>query len=353
MNSGLLIKIVAVLSAAVIAVAAVVIIYGNDEDKHGDVQDAFGNEVKFTSVPETIISTSPAVTDTLCAMGYADKIVMLSNSCDNPAVSDIEDKRGTGSYSRPSTESIAGEDADVVFIDMANGTNVNTVTCYNQLNAAGIRAVLLYGPDSGDLSSVFNNITIIGVVMGETEKAGSIIDSIMSDLERMKSVSDSKVRALAGFNFGSMAANGADVYFSGSNTTLNDLMTNYCSIENVASEVDGWKKVSVDVIELNYNSADLLFVLNSNMSSSTVAEIDAKLTAAGCAFSSMNAVPDGTICFYDRIASLAQRTSPDTIIAGKIMALYAHPDAFGITLGDLPRYVDDTNLDTLLSQYWA
>ncbi len=142
------------------------------------ITDDLGRTVTIEEAPRRIVSLAPAITESLFALGLADKVVGVTNYCDYPAEAATKPK--IGGFSTPNVELVVAAGPDLV---LASTINANYVP---QLENAGLTVVTV---ESLNLEEVLDNIRLIGRVSGAAEAADSLtadmrqrIDSITAQL---------------------------------------------------------------------------------------------------------------------------------------------------------------------------
>lgn len=142
------------------------------------ITDDLGRTVTIEEAPRRIVSLAPAITESLFALGLADKVVGVTNYCDYPAEAATKPK--IGGFSTPNVELVVVAEPDLV---LASTINANYVP---QLENAGLTVVTV---ESLNLEEVLDNIRLIGRVSGAAEAADSLtadmrqrIDSITAKL---------------------------------------------------------------------------------------------------------------------------------------------------------------------------
>jgi iron complex transport system substrate-binding protein len=130
--------------------------------------------------PSRIVSTSPSITETLFALGLADRVVAVSQYCRYPA--EVAALPKVGPFLHPDVEVIARLRPDLTIVHPGpDGLE-------RRLSALKIPFVTV---ERGSLSSVFSSIRIIGSAAGIPDRAASLVAMLEERLERVR-------RAVAG-----------------------------------------------------------------------------------------------------------------------------------------------------------
>lgn len=135
--------------------------------------DKFGNEVTIESRPETVVSFSPELTETLFAIGAGEMVAGRSTWCDFPAeAAEVPDM---GSLFDFNLENVLVAEPDVVFLSSMVSEDV-----YNQLVDNGITPVSL--DFDSTLAGTMNYIRYVGQIMDQQEEAVALIAEIRNTI---------------------------------------------------------------------------------------------------------------------------------------------------------------------------
>lgn len=322
--------------AILLMVALAVVLIGGSQAYDGPV-DAAGNTTSFSSVPQTIVSSAPSITETLIAMGYTGKIIGASSNCDAQEIVERENLgqiTRVGSYNNPNQEILMSLDADVVFI---GSYNQNTNAAYNNLRNAGIKVIMLYGGDSR--SEIYLNIDIIGQVLSDVANSQTVKQNMIqtfNEVQALASEATSKPKAMINLGF---AWGMNSVYGAGINTFAHDMLT-IANNTNVLSAVSGWKLVSQELILANATAPEVILVMvqgGASMNQSTYEAQMQALKADDNWKTTPAVINDKVYFFYGSAASVGQRASPNLADFSKLVLMFTHPELFdGLTL---PSYL--------------
>jgi iron complex transport system substrate-binding protein len=120
--------------------------------------------------PRRIVSTSPAITETLFALGLGDRVVGVSRYCSYPAA--VLTLPKVGSFLKPDAEAIARLSPDLVLVQMA-GDGLE-----GRLSSMGLHFVAIERDES--LPGIFKAMRQIGAAAFVSERA----DALVRDTER-------------------------------------------------------------------------------------------------------------------------------------------------------------------------
>jgi iron complex transport system substrate-binding protein len=145
------------------------------------VTDDNGDTATVKAEPLRIVSTAPASTETLFALGVGDRVVGVTSLDDYPL--EVKDIAKIGDFTA-NTEAVMALSPDLVVGYSGNEEALAPV------KAAGA-AVIIFNPPS--LDGIYANITTLGAVTGTAAKAAELIDGIKA---QVKAVTD-KAAALS------------------------------------------------------------------------------------------------------------------------------------------------------------
>jgi len=157
-RSDFLVKVSIILTALILKSAA--ICYSSSLE----VQDARGKVFALSHPPQRIISLSPAITETLFALGLDREIVGVTNLCDYPAKA--KKKMKVGSYIHPNVEKIIALQPDLVL------STTHTSLTTERLEQLGI-SVFVINPTT--LKASMDSILSVGKITGKAEEAAEIV----------------------------------------------------------------------------------------------------------------------------------------------------------------------------------
>jgi len=147
------------------------------------VTDSLGRSVTLNSVPERIISLSPATTEILFAVGAGDQVVGVTNCCDFPPEAKTRNIVGGYSVKTISIETILSLEPDIVF---SGGSYHQTVI--DALMQAGI---IVYAVDAESFEEVYGVIEAIGSLTGhqaETEERINYMKGLESQITQVSAL---------------------------------------------------------------------------------------------------------------------------------------------------------------------
>jgi iron complex transport system substrate-binding protein len=128
-------------------------------------RDDLGRNVAVPVAPRRIICTSPEMTEILFALGAGDRLVGVVRGCDWPP--EARALPSVGDFSNVSLERVAALQPDLI---ITTGHEQKRVV--DQLERLGVPTLAFLAPD---IPSVRRNVTAVGTVVGEDEKAAELV----------------------------------------------------------------------------------------------------------------------------------------------------------------------------------
>ena len=130
------------------------------------ITDSLDRSVEVPCQPQRIVSVNSDVSEVICALGAADKIVGVADTADFPPL--LKDKAKVGQAFTPSVEKILELKPDVVF---GYGKFLKSELA-QKIEAAGIPLVYL---DCYKLGTMSQDIKTLGIILGREKEAGEYV----------------------------------------------------------------------------------------------------------------------------------------------------------------------------------
>ena len=139
------------------------------------ITDDEGTSVVLDAEPQTIVSLTPAATETLFALGLGDRVVGKAQDVFNfpPEAASIPE---VAVYDAVDVEQVVGLEPDLV---IAGGNFFTKREAIDRLRDLGIPVVVLYAPD---IETVSTDIETLGAATGSREEASAITARIADEL---------------------------------------------------------------------------------------------------------------------------------------------------------------------------
>jgi iron complex transport system substrate-binding protein len=145
--------------------------------------DDDGTKVELEAEPDTIVSLTPAVTETLFALGVGDRIAGKAQDVflyppEAAAIPDV------ATFQATDVEKVAALEPDLVFAGGNFGTPPEAI---EQLRKLGIPVVVVYARTVDDS---FDDIEFVGQAVGRAGEATAITDRLRSEFEAVEAAVD-------------------------------------------------------------------------------------------------------------------------------------------------------------------
>jgi iron complex transport system substrate-binding protein len=158
--------------------------------------DDEGTAITLPAVPETIIGLSPAITETLFALGAGDRVLGGTDFDDYPpeaaALPDV------ATFQAVLMEQILALDPDLV---IAGGNNLTQATDIGRMRELGFPVLVVYAES---LDQVLTDIELIGDAIGEGDAARDLTASMRADIDQVTAaVAETDARPRTFYQIGS------------------------------------------------------------------------------------------------------------------------------------------------------
>ncbi len=195
--------------------------------------DASGKEITFEQAPEKIVSTSPAETEILFALGLADRIVGVSDFDNYPP--EVASKTKVGGIVEPNTEAIVAAGADLV----VTGISIKD-TALDNLRTLGLNVVCV---NPKKLDDVLSDILLFGRITDKQKEAEALVAQMQADIKKVTDVAatikpEEKRKVYIEFSPG---------WTVGRGEFMDELITLAGGV-NIASDVEGWSQINEEKV---------------------------------------------------------------------------------------------------------
>jgi iron complex transport system substrate-binding protein len=130
-----------------------------------------------TSVPQKVVSLAPSVTETLFALGFGDRLVGVTTSCDYPAEARTIPK--IGGFMSPSLETIVAKRPDVV-IGVSSATDPAKA---REMERLGLKVTLI---SLASVSDIFSSIKSIARLLGNPQAGEKLVRKMILQMDHVK-----------------------------------------------------------------------------------------------------------------------------------------------------------------------
>ena len=200
-----------------------------DENTTVSYTDDYQHTVQIPCAPKRIVSTSPAVTEIIFALGAQDLLVGRTDFCVYPP--QAQDIVSIGGISNLNVEKIVSLQPDLVISGSMIPQKSST-----QLEQMGVPIVCVIEKQSFD--GLYENISKIGQLVGRNQQADSLNHRMKEQLGELSRQLDSNTTGKPSVyyvvGFGSSGN-----FTAGGNSFINDII-DMAGGRNIASDVTGW-----------------------------------------------------------------------------------------------------------------
>lgn len=180
-----------------------------------------------------IVSTTPAITETLFALGLGSRVVGVSTYCHFPPEAASRPKIGT--YLQPNLEAILRLRPDMVIMERLAPQTID------QLKRAKIRVEQI---NTGDLRTNLQMIEDIGRFVGSAESARALRARMQSELDRIRSMQQGKRKVV--FIVGRSPGRLEGIVAVGRGSYLNELIEIAGGVNVLADSSLSYPKLSLE-----------------------------------------------------------------------------------------------------------
>lgn len=272
-------------------------------------EDRAGNAITVPETVNTIVSLAPSVTQVLCELGLADKIVGIDNQSPN-YTDQLKDDLPQFDMMSVDTETLIALKPDIVF---ASGISyVGAEDPFKSVRDVGICVADI--PSSSSLNDVKLDNQFIADCVGKSEEGKKLNDDMQATIDKVaaigKTITD-KQRVM--FSIADFSA----LYSFGSGTFLNEMIELIGAV-NVFADQESW--ISVTTESAVAANPDVILT-NVNYIPDPIADF-----TENAAFAEVNAVKNDRVYLIDNAASsLPNHHVVDALVQ---MALAVYPDQY-------------------------
>ena len=270
------------------------------------VTDDLDREVYIDDVPQRIVSHVPSITETIFALGLAEKVVGVSDYCDYPKEAGV--KPSIGDYFNPSIESIVELDPDLVLTDGHSES-------IKQLDSLGITYMVI---DPKDIDGIFKDIELLGKITGTEKEAEKLIKDMQERISHVIAQVEDALRPKVFYIIDATDLN--NPWTAGPGSLIDSLIT-MAGGENIAAEAQGaWVQFSLEAVVAS--DPEIVILPVKHGTAFTPPEALAEHPAWGQTI----AVKESSIFTIDD--DLVSRYGPRIVLGLEEMARIIHPELF-------------------------
>ncbi len=302
------------------------------------VVDGSGDEVIVFERPERIVSIAPSATELIYYLNLLDRLVGVDDYSDwPPSVAEARERgeiASVGGFWSPSVEAILDLQPDLV-------VGVATAPPHHELKRVlegyGIPVILLPAESIYDVAEA---AVILGRATGQLVEGYTVSFKIKMAagyaLALLQGVEPVRAAAVVWVN---------PLFVVGSGNWEHEVME-LAGMTNVYGDLEGWPQVSPESL---LERAPEIIVMTGHNYGLTPDDLKSYLEEQlGDAANEIPAVAGDRIYLLGGDYENAfVRPSPRTVVSVYVLAVIAHPQAFGLTVEDIPRVVTPDSLDVV------
>ncbi len=272
------------------------------------VTDPSGQEITVPDEINSIAVLAPSLVETVVDMGQGDKIIAYDT--DSKGLDGLKEDAEILDIMSPDVEKLVELKPDVLLV--TNLTYADQPDAFQPLIDAGTTVVTV--PTAESIDEIKEDITFLGTLFGEEDKSTEIINTMESEIDKIKSVGEGiKDKKTVYFEI----SPAPDMYSFGSNVYL-DEMLNIIGANNILENEDGWIGVTEEAV-VSGNPDVILSNFDAN--GNPVTEI---LARPG--WNNINAVKNGQVYYIDNMSS--SLPNENIVKALKEMAKAIYPEYY-------------------------
>jgi iron complex transport system substrate-binding protein len=268
--------------------------------------DDEGTAVAIPAEPQKIVSLTPAATETLFAIGAADRVVAKVEDIANypPAASDVP---VVATFNGVDTEKVVGLGADLVIAGGNFGTPPDAVT---KLRSLGIPVLVVY---ASDVDGALKDIELIGSAVGALDAARDLTASMRAGFDQIAAATTGLAAPRVFYETGT---DGTAVYGIADDSVYEELIKLAGGTPVTTGSATNWEMATETLV-----AADPQIIVLGDGAYGVTADA----VAARPGWKVLAAVKDGAIKAVDDI--LVTRPGPRLVAGLLVLAEALHPDA--------------------------
>nr|WP_246000592.1 ABC transporter substrate-binding protein [Brevibacillus panacihumi] len=197
------------------------------------ITDATGKTITIEKAPQRIVSTSPAETEILFALGLGEQVVGVSDYDDYPA--EAKEKPKVGGVVKPNEEAILSQSPDLV----VGGISMDKQVA-EKMQSLGLP---MYITHPSSVEDIMNNILTMGQITNRQVQAEEIVAGMKADIARVtEAVQNVKPEEMK-----KVYLEFAPGWTVGKGEFMDELITIAKGV-NIAADTQGWNQINEEKI---------------------------------------------------------------------------------------------------------
>ncbi len=288
--------------------------------------DELGRNVTIPEPPKRIASLSPAITETLWALGALDRLVAVDHSSDYPPAI-VEWRRegrvvDVGGYwwSTINLEKLVEAKPDLVIAEA--GAHAKLLEAFERY---GLNALYVRGGAARSLEDVYTDIWMVGYALGLEKRAAAWIDAMRRNVtlvaEKLQEANATPVDVLVVLWWSPQG-----VWSTGGGTFLADMISR-AGGRLVTSKYSGWVQLSLEQLA-SYKPSLILYTGMAGADRNQTLSVLREMAGSEPIRSMLES--GARLCgLYGDAVNLVLRPGPRAAVGIQLLAAILHPDVFG------------------------
>ncbi len=288
--------------------------------------DALGRNVTIPEPPRRVASLSPAVTETLWALGALDRLVAVDHSSDYPPII-VEWRRegrvvDVGGYwwSTINLEKLVEAKPDLVIAEV--GAHAKLLDAFEKY---GLNVLYVRGGAARSLEDVYTDVWMVGYALGLEKRAAAWIEAMRRNVtlvsERLREANVTPVDVLVVLWWSPQG-----VWSTGGGTFLADMVSR-AGGRLVTSRYSGWVQLSLEELA-SYKPGLILYTGMAGADRNQTLSVLREMAGSEPIRSMLES--GARLCgLYGDAVNLVLRPGPRAAMGVQLLAAILHPDVFG------------------------
>lgn len=278
--------------------------------KGKETKDRAGNDIVLPEKIENIACLSPAATEVILSLGFADKIIAADTTSKEILQTNNVDVSNISIFDmlNPDAEKMIALKPDIVFVNtfsVFSGKN-----SLDSIKASDICIAVI--PNSDTIKSIEDDITFLGNVLEANEAASNIINIMDLNIEKVKAIGETITnKKKVYFEIAALP----NLYSLGTNVYLDD-MINIIGASNIFSDKNAW--ITTTEENVLFANPDIIFTSVHYIDNPTDEILKRE------SWQNINAIKNKDVYYIDS-GSLPTHNIVNALI---MMAKYAYPDEY-------------------------
>jgi len=271
------------------------------------VTDDVGRRVTMPAEVNRIVTLAPSLTETVYALGLAEKLAGDTNECDTPAAA--KSKPHVGEPQNPSLEAIIALHPDLVLA----ADSINRVDTADALARLGI-AVYTMGGDTQTVLNILDSIARMAELMGAPQQGAELVGRLRQRLDALHAKLEDRPMAHVLF-----VVWDDPLITIGQNTFISDAMR-WAGAESVVLSKQIWPQINIEEV-VRLQPDYIVFASHGQSAATELADLRSRPV-----WRDLDAVEIGHVI---NLSDEAIRPSPGLVDAIEQLARDVHPEVFG------------------------